>query len=209
VNKRKQQVSTGRGRLLFALDATASRSETWTLASKLQAEMLRSVARDTLDLKVAYYRGTKFGTTKWTSDGESLARAMSKIECITGQTQIKNVLEDALEENAKAHVHAIVLISDAMEENADELCVLASELGDAEVPCFMFHEASDDSLHSIEVANTYKQIAKRSGGEYFPFGTGSPAAIKKFADTLNAVAALAIGDGSAIAAIARKKGEII
>jgi len=35
---------TGRGRLIFALDATASRQPTWDTACELQADMFREVA---------------------------------------------------------------------------------------------------------------------------------------------------------------------
>ena len=35
---------SGRGRLIFALDATASREQTWDTACKLQAEMFREAA---------------------------------------------------------------------------------------------------------------------------------------------------------------------
>ena len=35
---------TGSGRLIFALDATASRQETWDMACQLQAQMFREVA---------------------------------------------------------------------------------------------------------------------------------------------------------------------
>lgn len=216
----QQRVGGGHGRLLFAVDATASRAETWKLASELQAEMLLSVARDALDLKVAFYRGNKFMKTGWTSDGERLAQAMATIKCIGGYTQIKAVLKHALEENAKEHINAVVFIGDAMEEKIDELCGLASELAAAQVPVFVFHEHDDaagvdemfcgDQNQKLDVddepANTFRQIAEQSGGQYFKFDTNSPAAIKKFADTLNAVAALAIGDASAMAAIGYNKG---
>lgn len=199
--RRKQGVGTGSGRLLLSLDATASRAATWTLAAKLQAEMLRSVARDTLDLKVVFYRGTECKKTNWTSNSESLARSMAKVECITGLTQIKKILEHAL---AEEQVDAVIFVGDAMEESIDELSGLASDLGAQERPVFMFQEGDDTA-----VERAFKTIAERSGGAYFKFGTGSPQAVKQFADTLNeianAVTKVAIGDASAISAIAYRK----
>ncbi|RYE55318.1 MAG: VWA domain-containing protein, partial [Hyphomicrobiales bacterium] len=38
--------ASGRGRLLFALDATMSRQPTWDLACSLQAEMFRALPAD-------------------------------------------------------------------------------------------------------------------------------------------------------------------
>ena len=48
----------GSGRLIFALDATASRKPTWDLASHLQGEMFREVAAvGSLNLQLVYFRG--------------------------------------------------------------------------------------------------------------------------------------------------------
>jgi hypothetical protein len=47
-----------RGRLLFALDATASRQPTWDSACRLQADMFREAAAiGGLDVQLVYYRG--------------------------------------------------------------------------------------------------------------------------------------------------------
>src|SRR4249919_2578771 len=48
----------GRGRLVFALDATMSRQPTWDLACALQADMFREAAAlGSLDIRLVYYRG--------------------------------------------------------------------------------------------------------------------------------------------------------
>src|ERR1700753_1577829 len=49
---------SGRGRLIFALDATMSRQAMWDLAQGLQAQMFK-VAADLggLDVQLVYYRG--------------------------------------------------------------------------------------------------------------------------------------------------------
>ena len=63
-----------RGRLLFAMDATASREPTWDHACTIQGEMF--VAADALgglDVRLAFYRGfDEFKVSRWTSDGLSL-----------------------------------------------------------------------------------------------------------------------------------------
>ena len=65
-----------RGRLLFAMDATASREPTWDHACSIQGEMF--VAADTLgglDVRLGFYRGfDEFKVSRWTSDGRELAR---------------------------------------------------------------------------------------------------------------------------------------
>ena len=49
---------SGRGRLIFALDATMSRQPTWDLAQTLQAKMFQAAAGlGGLDVQLVYFRG--------------------------------------------------------------------------------------------------------------------------------------------------------
>src|ERR1043165_1360328 len=52
--------SGGRGRLIFALDATMSRQPTWDSACALQADMFREAgACGGLDIRLVYFRGLR------------------------------------------------------------------------------------------------------------------------------------------------------
>ena len=54
-----KKIQATRGRLIFALDATASREPTWDMAAQLQAQMFEEAARiGGLDVQLVYYRGT-------------------------------------------------------------------------------------------------------------------------------------------------------
>ena len=81
------RAGTSRGRLLFAMDATASREPTWDHACSLQGEMF--VAADSLgglDVRLAFYRGfDEFKVSRWTSDGRELARLMGSVRCLAGR----------------------------------------------------------------------------------------------------------------------------
>src|SRR3954462_12066482 len=76
VGRLPARTSGTRGRLLFAMDATASREPTWDHACSIQGEMF--VAADALgglDVRLAFYRGfDEFKVSRWTSDGRELAR---------------------------------------------------------------------------------------------------------------------------------------
>src|SRR5262245_60623646 len=49
--------SSSTGRLIFALDATASRNETWDMACQLQGDMFQAVASvGGLSVQLVYYR---------------------------------------------------------------------------------------------------------------------------------------------------------
>src|SRR5262249_53485950 len=83
-----------RGRLVFALDATASRQQNWDMATHLQAKMFETVAAiGSLDVQLVYYRGWReCVASKGLSDSRSLTAITSTITCMGGHTQIRRVL---------------------------------------------------------------------------------------------------------------------
>ena len=172
----------GRGRLIFALDATASREPTWDRACHLQGQMFEATAElGGLEVQLVFYRG--FGECKassWVSDPRELGRRMTSVRCMGGQTQILKVLRHAIAETERRRVSALVFVGDCMEEPVDALCHEAGRLGVLGVPAFMFHEGGDP------VASTaFQQIAKLTGGAYCRFDTGSAQQLKEL---LSAVA---------------------
>src|SRR6476661_4756563 len=85
---------SGRGRLIFAMDATMSRQPAWDLALKLQADMFRAVKEvGGLDVQIVYFRGlSETRASPWVGDPEALARLMSRVACAGGFTQMRKVL---------------------------------------------------------------------------------------------------------------------
>src|SRR3954469_2798190 len=123
--------SGARGRLVFALDATMSRQPTWDMACALQADMFREAAAlGSLDIRLVYYRGlNECRATGWISDSAQLAKLMSRIDCQGGKTEIGKGASETRREAVAAGVRSVVFVGDAMEENVDELCATAGELG--------------------------------------------------------------------------------
>jgi hypothetical protein len=190
----------GRGRLIFALDATASRQPSWDRACRIQGEMFEATAAlGGLDVKLVYYRG--FGECKasrWMANAADLHRVMRAVSCIGGETQIERVLAHAIAENQKQRVGALVFVGDAMEEKVDRLCQLAGELGLKGVPIFLFHEGGDPVA-----AAAFRQMAKLSRGAYLHFDLASADRLK---DLLGAVAVYAAGGYRALTAYGERKG---
>ncbi len=117
-----------RGRLIFALDATASRQPTWDAACEIQAEMFHEVSG--LNVQLVYFRGhDECRASGWISSGDRLANLMRRITCKTGGTQIGKVLTHTRRETEKNKVQALVYVGDCMEESADELAHAAATLG--------------------------------------------------------------------------------
>jgi len=180
------------GRLIFAMDATASREPTWDRACHIQGEMFsETAALGGLQVQLVYYRG--FGecqASRWAVNAKELLRFMTSVHCLGGQTQIRKVLSHAIRETGKNKVDAVVFVGDAMEEDIDRLCHLAGELGVLGVPVFLFHEGGDPV-----VRRAFEQIARLSGGAYCPFDAGSAQQLR---DLLSAVAVYAAGGRQAL-----------
>ncbi len=192
-----------RGRLIFAMDATASREPTWDRASHLQAEMFSETqALGGLEVQLIFYRG--FGECKaspWVQRSGELLRFMTGVYCLAGRTQIGKVLKRAIKETQEKKVSALVFVGDAMEEDVDHLGHLAGELGLLGVPCFMFHEGADSVSR-----NAFQQIARLSGGAFCTFDASSA---KQLRELLSAVAVFAAGGRPALADYSRKTGGLV
>jgi hypothetical protein len=184
----------GRGRIIFALDATASREATWDTACKLQAEMFQEAATvGSLDMQLVYYRGlNECRASHWLSDAGQLGKTMSQIMCRAGETQLEKVLIHAAKETKLLKVSALAFVGDALEESPDIVLGAASTLGRLSVPVFMFQEGRDRL-----VEQTFQDIAQLTHGAYCRF---DPGAARQLAELLRAVAVYAVGGMPALAA---------
>jgi len=181
-----------RGRLVFALDATASRQPTWDRAQHIQAEMFSAAGSlGGLEVQLVFYRGFReCKASSWVSDGRTLLEKMTAVTCLGGQTQIGRVLAHARSQAQQGRVNAVVFIGDACEEDPDPLCHIAGELGLLKVPVFLFQEGGDPVAGRI-----FQQIARLSGGAWCPFDSSSAQQLK---DLLSAVAVYAAGGRRAL-----------
>lgn len=189
-----------RGRLIFSMDATASREPSWDTAIHIQSEMFRETeALGGLDVQLAWYRGFgEFRATPWLSDSKSLVTRMTEVRCLAGKTQIGRVLKNAIVEAKRGRVGALVFVGDAMEEELDALGELAGRLGLLGVKAFIFHEGRDPA-----VGRAFQHIAQLTGGACVAFDSRSP---KQLRDLLAAVAIYAAGGRAALEDYSRKKG---
>jgi hypothetical protein len=195
--------STQLGRLIFALDATASRGPTWDHACHIQAEMFEETARlGGLAIQLCYYRGfNEFRATDWLTNTADLQDRMAAVRCLGGHTQISRLLQHAIKETKKKKVNALVFVGDCMEEDIDGLCKLAGELGIHNLPVFLFHEGNDPAAE-----RAFKQVARLTEGAYCPFDAGSAQQLR---DLLSAVAVYAAGGHRALASFANARGEMV
>lgn len=175
------------GRLVFAMDATASREPCWDLACQIQTDMfLTTAALGQLLVQLCYYQGYgEFYAKNWTCDAIHLREEIAAVRCKAGQTQIQRVLEHTLLQAKEHKIRALVFIGDCMEELAEQLLNAAGQLALRGIPAFIFHEGYDPIAEQ-----TFRRIAGISKGAYCRFDQSSTWQLREL---LNAVAVYAVG----------------
>jgi len=193
-------VATACSRLLFALDATASRQPTWDQACQLQGDMFAAVAEiGGLALQLVWYRGYgEFQVEPWLTDSIELRRRMTSVQCRGGLTQVSRVLKHAIDETRHRRLNALVLVGDCMEEAIDPLCDQAGQLGLLGVPAFVFQEGCDP-----DAARGFREIARLTRGAYCSFDSGSADQLREL---LKAAALYAVGGRPALEDFSRRRG---
>ena len=191
--------SRGSGRLIFAMDATASREPTWDRACDLQGRMFtETAALGGISVQLCYFRGMgEFAASPWLDRSEDLLRHMQAVRCRGGITQIERVLKHAARQARESRIGALVLVGDCMEEDVDRVCVAAGELGLLSVPVFAFHEGYDPAA-----LRAFRQIAQITKGACCRFDLSSARHLR---DLLSAVAVYAAGGHRALSVFGERR----
>jgi hypothetical protein len=193
----------GRARLIFAMDATASREPTWDRACQVQGQMfLETAALGGLDVQLVYYRGfDECRASRWVDNPGDLVRLMSGVFCLAGQTKIGRVLRHAVRETQKKRVAALVFVGDCFEEKLDGVGQIAGQLGLLGVRAFLFQEG-----HNPEAERGFRHIAQLTNGAHCRFDSSSPQQLR---DLLGAVAAYAAGGQRALADLSQRSSSAV
>ena len=183
-----QTVTRRQARLIFALDATASREPTWAQARALHGELFGAAAADTsLAVQLCYYRGhAEFRASEWLTHSSALLDQMAGVTCLAGTTQIGRLITHALQAGSvNQPVRALVFVGDACEERREYLSSLAGQCGIRKLPLFLLQEGHDAQTRAI-----FQELARLSGGATIPFDAGSAERLRML---LRAVANFARG----------------
>lgn len=183
------------GRIVFALDATASRQPNWDMAAHIQAEMFDAVSKiGTLDIQLVFFRG--FGeckASKWCRNASELRDKMTNVQCRAGHTQIARVLQHVINQSRKKpdqSIDALIYVGDCVEEDADELGHLAGTLGMTGTRVFVFQDGCDHGAESV-----FRDMSRLGNGAFARLD-GNAASV--LADLLGAIASLVVGGMDAL-----------
>ena len=201
-----KKTQAARGRLLFSLDATASREPMWDLATSLQVAMFEKAAKiGGLDVQLAHFGGDEFQHSSWLSDAHELVSLMRAIRCKSGATQIAKALRHIWIENQRAEGRRGGLHRRRVRGAARRALCRRGGLGRAAVPVSGRRRPGDLSRRATaelsehppqKVEQVFRELARLSGGAYGKFDAG---AAKQLGELLRAVAAFAVGGVAALA----------
>lgn len=175
-----------RPRLVFAIDATASREPAWQ-AARDTTDALFDALPGQLDVALAVHGGSRLHTfTGFTADPAGLRGTAAGIECQAGGTQLVEVLARSRD---AGDVKLVVYIGDVFEEDADEAAAVADTLRLRGCRVVILHDRGQAPAYdpSVEV---FQDIARRTGGAVLLFDARSKG---KLREILEAVATLAVG----------------
>jgi hypothetical protein len=188
VEAREQSPARHGGRLIFGLDLTGSREASLRHARIATAAMFDTIeAVGAVAVKLVYYRGAECRAGAWHDDPGVVSKAMLRLSCKSGGTQIRKVLRFALDEEER--LSGLVFIGDHCEEDADELAALAQKLGARKVPIFVFHEVADHDARSLDARPVFERMAEFSGGVYTEFKPDSGVILRELLATVAAFSA--------------------
>ena len=188
---------SGRPRLVFGFDATASREPAWATARQVTDALVRALP-DELDVALAVHGGSHLHTfTDFTADPNMLRDRAASITCRAGHTQLLPLLARAL---AAQGVRVITYIGDVYEESPAQGRKLADELGSRGIRLIVLHDTAHWTARRD--AEVFLDLARRTGGCVLPFDASAPGRLR---DLLAAIAVFAVGGAELLQ---DKRGEL-
>jgi hypothetical protein len=176
---------SSRPRLVFAVDATASREPAWAAARQVTDALVKALPGE-LDVALAVHGGSRVHTfTAFTNDPATLRDRTAGVTCEAGLTRLLPILSASLKQPS---VRVIVYIGDVFEENLSHGRNLADSLGQRGTKLIVLHDTADPSARRD--AELFWDLAKRTGGCVLPFDASAPGRLR---DILSAVAVYAVG----------------
>ena len=174
-----------RPRLVFAVDATASREPAWAAARQMTDALVRALPGE-LDVALAVHGGGQVHTfTGFTNDAATLRDRAAGVNCHAGHTRLLPILSAS----GKARgVRVIVYIGDVFEESLTAGRLIADALGGQGTRLIVLHDALSGAARRD--AEVFWDLAKRTGGCVVPFDASAPDRLR---DLLAAVAVYAVG----------------
>jgi hypothetical protein len=180
-----------RPRVMFSIDATASRQDSFKPAKRLMDAVLGALPGE-LELRLASFGGEKVTFSPWTTNPARVREVAAGLRCKAGYTQLLKVLRSVLEIDA---VRCVVHVGDMFEEDAHAAADMAAELARRSIRVIVLHDTSLRGANFSPEAHddarvVFQMLAQRTGGVLLPFDI---TALEELAKLMEALAVLAVG----------------
>jgi len=178
-----------RPRLVFGVDATASREPAWDSARRITDRMFDAIP-GALDVALAVHGGNSVHTfTEFSADVDQFRAKAAAVRCQAGETQLCELMQRTLDAGG---VRVMSYIGDAFEESAELALAMADRFKLRGIKVVILaDDANEDTLA------VFREIAGRTGGALLDFRAGE---LELMGEVLDAVATLAIGGRKLLAA---------
>jgi hypothetical protein len=174
-----------RPRLVFAVDATASREPAWAAARQVTDALVKALPGE-LDVALAVHGGSRVRIfTGFTSDPNALRDRAAGVMCQAGATRLLPILSATLNRSA---IRVVIYIGDVFEEHLPLGRQIADAMGAQNTKLIVLHDTSDPAARRD--TELFWDLAKRTGGCVLPFDASAPGRLR---DILSAVAVYAVG----------------
>lgn len=171
-----------RPRLVFGVDATASREAMWESAQRITDRMFDAIP-GALDVALAVHGGSEVHTwTEFSADMERFRAQAAAVRCQAGHTRLCELMQRTLDAGG---VKVMSYIGDAFEEDASEAFALADRFKLRGIKVVVLADQAD-----APTLRVFRELAERTGGAVLDFRSGE---LDLMGEVLGAVAALAIG----------------
>jgi hypothetical protein len=181
----EETAAPARPRLIFAVDATASREPAWAAARQLTDVLVKALP-GALDVALAVHGGSRVHTfTAFTNDANTLRDRAAGVSCAAGMTRLLPILAVSLK---RPGVRVVIYIGDVFEESVPEGRQLADAMGKQGTKLIVLHDTADPTARRD--AELFWDLAKRTDGCVLPFDATASGRLR---DLLSAVAVYAVG----------------
>ena len=164
---------TGRPRLVFGFDATASREPAWAAARQVTDALVRALPGE-LEVALAVHGGGRLHTfTDFTANAQHAARPRRRDRLPRGTDTDAT---DPFPRSRVTRVRVVTYIGDVFEESPGRGRKLADALGRQGIKLIVLHDVAD--WLARRDAEVFLNLARRSGGCVLPFDASAPGRLR-------------------------------
>jgi len=186
---RAAPVAERQPRLVFGVDATASREPMWASAQRITDRMFDAIP-GALEVALAVHGAGHVHTfTEFSADVAQFRARAAAVRCEAGGTRLCELMQRTLDVGG---VRVMSYIGDAFEEDEGEAFGLADRFRLRGIKAIILADEADEATLQV-----FHEIADRSGGALLDFRSGE---LELMGQVLTAIAALAIGGRKLLAA---------